>query len=343
MNSIRYHLLKEDRADYERLLDEALRAVFRTQPAGAGRPLSLEALRSMALNAEPVITSAAEPEYVHYVLVRGGHESTARRALSATRRPAEEPAGPGRRLRAAVLGTGRPGDTRVHAGVPPKRWASMSFGRRLVAALIGLRVRPEAPAARAGAARSPTPATGRRVSSGGSALAVFCVRASLLFGVGAVVLLLIGFALGVISRQSEFVGRLLVTGWAFGALSVVAIVIALCRLVTRALRVGGAASAGGADGDVARAREAWRRALLERGIQPFLREAMGDLYGRPADFAPVRQLARNDRTPRTGYFRPNFTSPDFPAPDGLPAAGSRPAPTGPDADPPDTGGPEPRP
>ncbi|MFE0672447.1 hypothetical protein [Streptomyces sp. NPDC058867] len=64
-------LLSEDRADYERILDEALNsAPYRPELADVGLRLNTEQLRMMALNATPLISSAAAEEYQHYVDVR---------------------------------------------------------------------------------------------------------------------------------------------------------------------------------------------------------------------------------------------------------------------------------
>ncbi|GAA3723119.1 hypothetical protein [Streptomyces tremellae] len=61
------HLLGEDRADFERILDEALRAA-RDRPdlAAVGRQLTAHQLRGMALDAQSLIAQAAAPEYERY-------------------------------------------------------------------------------------------------------------------------------------------------------------------------------------------------------------------------------------------------------------------------------------
>lgn len=66
------HLLAEDRPEYERILADALRhAQIRPDPDEVGDRLNTEQLRTMALNATPLITAAAATEYDHYVKVRG--------------------------------------------------------------------------------------------------------------------------------------------------------------------------------------------------------------------------------------------------------------------------------
>lgn len=65
------HLLTEDRAEYERILDDALRnAHDRPDLAAVGQRLNAEQLRTMALNATALITTAAAAEYEHYTKIR---------------------------------------------------------------------------------------------------------------------------------------------------------------------------------------------------------------------------------------------------------------------------------
>ncbi|MEU0380554.1 hypothetical protein ABZ093_25055 [Streptomyces cyaneofuscatus] len=75
---------------------------------------------------------------------------------------------------------------------------------------------------------------------------------------------------------------------------------------------------------VARARETWRHALLERGILPFLRDALSDPTAGPAS-----RTRRPAAIPETGHGRPPFTSPNFTSPDFAGPIESTPS-TGPD-------------
>ncbi|KPI07743.1 hypothetical protein OK074_3818 [Actinobacteria bacterium OK074] len=71
MNSVPQHLYSEDRQEYERILDEALRsAPHRPELAAVLQRFNPEQLRTMALNATTLITAAATIEYQHYVKVR---------------------------------------------------------------------------------------------------------------------------------------------------------------------------------------------------------------------------------------------------------------------------------
>ena len=86
------HLLTEDRAEYERILDDALRnAHDRPDLAAVGQRLNAEQLRTMALNATALITTAAAAEYEHYVKIREELRAPAAAASDARLR-----AGPGR-------------------------------------------------------------------------------------------------------------------------------------------------------------------------------------------------------------------------------------------------------
>ncbi|WP_327354878.1 hypothetical protein [Streptomyces sp. NBC_01304] len=77
------HLLNEDRQEYERILDEALRsAPSRPDLAAVGVRLNAEQLRTMALNATALITAAAATEYQHYVKAREELREPARPAAS---------------------------------------------------------------------------------------------------------------------------------------------------------------------------------------------------------------------------------------------------------------------
>ncbi|MGA4900456.1 hypothetical protein ACPCAJ_21995 [Streptomyces griseoincarnatus] len=283
MNSVPQHLLSEDRQDYERILDEALRsAPHNPELAAVGQRLNSEQLRTMALSATALIGAAAATEYQHYVKVRE----------EARRPPTVDPS-----VRDA--GTGEPG-----AGDAAGFAASMG---------------EMAEAAGAGVA------------------AVVAVLAPVLAGTAAAIFLLVGFVLRTLDSENEFAGTMLTTGWVFGAVTAVAILVAGAGLLLTALR--NKPSALGRtyrelDEEVAQARDAWREALLERGIVPFLREALADPTGATA-LQHTAPNAPTSRIPHLGYDRPGFSSPD----DGT-HRGTRPSYSSPDYSSPDFGGPE---
>ncbi|MFJ4580879.1 hypothetical protein [Streptomyces echinatus] len=284
MNSVPQHLQSEDRQEFERLLDEALRsAPHRPELAAVGQRLNPEQLRTMALNASALITAAAAAEYQRYVEIR---DELRHPALSAP--PAAGDSG--------TPETG-PADT------------------GLVTAI--------------GEAAENT---------GAGAIAVIAVLAPVLSGTAAAIFLLVGYILKMLDPGQTLARTLLTTGWVFGAMTVAAILVAAVGLLLTALRNSTAADARTretADEELAGAREAWRDALLERGILPFLQEALAE-PGPPAVRHPAPP-APTGRIPRLGYDRPGFSSPD----DGT--ASGRPSFTSPDYTSPDFGGPEHRP
>ncbi|MEU3499773.1 hypothetical protein ABZ726_03025 [Streptomyces hundungensis] len=280
-------LLREDRPEFEWLLDEVL-GVSHARPelAGAGPRLNPEQLRTLAIAAEPRITASAAVEYAHYV------------------------------------------DARARA-------------RGEVRAMM-----PPSPA--------PTPmpraAAAARTASGTGCGAVVGVVAPVLFGAAAVLFLLVGYILKLVDSGSTVATTVVTTGRLWGALAAATIVLDVLALLYSALRdgnrktraarrqdQGGGESEGDAPvqpPDVAAAREAWRRAVTERGILPFLREALADGEVAPAGDPPQR---RPHRIPALGYERPAFTSP---GPDQSGRAG--PEGTRPEGTPSDRDGPEQR-
>ncbi|MFJ9345119.1 hypothetical protein [Streptomyces sp. NPDC101237] len=283
MNSVPQHLHSEDRQEYERILDEALRsAPYRPELAGDGRSLNTEQLRTMALNATALIAAAAATEYQHYVKVR------------------EELRNPARSTPSAVHESG---------SVEPEPGGTMGLATTL------------------GEAAETT-------GAGGFALAL--VLAPVLAGTAAAIFLLVGYVLKMLDPAPAFAQTMLTAGWVFGVLTAAAILMAGAGLLLTALRNSPSLEAGAygePGGEVSKARDAWRDALLERGILPFLREA---LAAGPGTSEPRRTTPSGpgSRMPRLGYGRPGFSTDDGAAP------APRPSFTSPDYTSPDFGGPE---
>ncbi|MFH9824360.1 hypothetical protein [Streptomyces bobili] len=285
MNSVPQHLHSEDRQEYERILDEALRsAPHHPELTAVGQRLNPEQLRTMALNASALITASAATEYQHYV-----------KARDELRHPAPSTPSPA----GHESGTGEPG-----------------VGGMGLAATMG-----EAAEA-----------------VGAGAVAVAAVLTPVLAGTAAVIFLLVGYILRMLDPEPAFARTMLTTGWTFGAVAAAAILVATVGLLLTALRNRPSLEAGPygeLSEEVDRAKEAWREALLERGILPFLREALADPGTSAAlDTAPTPP-APTGRLPKIGYGRPGFSSPD----EGT-SAGSRPSYSSPDYSSPDFGGPE---
>ncbi|MEU6930014.1 hypothetical protein AB4225_28100 [Streptomyces sp. 2RAF24] len=364
MNSSPY-LLSEDRGEYERLLDQVLRtAPERPGLQAVGERLNTEQLRTMLLGATNRIVPAAATEYEYYVRVRKQHRDSATPsessgAVSSSSRSASghpgsgnratvrrDSAGLGHRFGAALLGGGPPGGRRISDGVAPRRWAGMSFSRRLLAGLLGLRVRPEVP--KAAGTRTPRTSEQRPArheplaeeATGAGALAVAAVLAPLVAGTVAVISLLVGYVLTMFNPPPSFASTMVAVGWWFAAITAAAVLVAVTGLVITALRDGSTSLAAeeqveDLQDDVSRAKEAWRQALVERGILPFLRDELADPSAGPAQHIPHRSP---NRIPNLGY-----TSPGFPGPAGGPRPTySTPDFTTPDFTTPGPGGAEPR-
>ncbi|WP_326803227.1 hypothetical protein OIE49_18085 [Streptomyces sp. NBC_01788] len=280
MNSVPQHLLSEDRQEYERILDEALRsAPHHPEPAAAGQRLNSEQLRTMALSATAVITAAAATEYHHYVKLR-----------EELRRPAPD-------VPSSLTGAGS-----AEPGGPVRLAATMGETAE---------------------------------THGAGAGAVVAVLAPVLAGTAAALFLLLGYLLRMLDPDQAFAQSMITVGWVFGALTAAAILAAAAGLLLTALRNRPSLDSGAyaeLGEEVAQAREAWQEALLERGILPFLREALADPRSPSPGYAGP--AAPTGRMPQLGYDRPGFSSPD----DGAPTR--RPRFSSPDFSSPDFGGPE---
>lgn len=171
-------------------------------------------------------------------------------------------------------------------------------------------------------------------AAGAGAGAVAAVLAPVLAGTAAGIFLLVGYVMKAIDPDRAIAQTLLTTGWVFGAVTAAAILVAAVGLLLTALRNGATAVDDGARSElaeeVARAKETWREALLERGILPFLRDALTSPG--PATMSESARPIPPSRMPHLGYNRPSFSSPD--------SGGSRTGFTSPDFTSPDFGGPE---
>ncbi|MFC9226120.1 hypothetical protein ACFT8W_36245 [Streptomyces hygroscopicus] len=174
-------------------------------------------------------------------------------------------------------------------------------------------------------------------AAGAGLVAMLAVLAPVLAGTAAIIFLIVGYVLNALHPAPSIAQPLITAGWLFAALTAVGILIAAVGLLLTALRNGSSAIRGEARSEqleeVDRAREVWRQALLDRGILPFLREALAN----PSAPSPVAYLPRNPeavgRTPHLGYSRPGFST-DGESPKARPRYSS------PDYTSPDYGGPE---
>lgn len=315
------HLLPEDRPDFERALDDALRTADRRAGLGElGQRISAERLRTMALGAATAIAACAAVEYDQFVRLR------------------EE-------LRQSVQGSPAPHESAADSASGP---ADSSY-----------RAEPERGGAgdeSAGAGFSGTVGEGLAESAGAGLTAMLSVLLPVLAGTAAVIFLVLGYGLLLLSPEPAVGATIRTVGWTFTALAAAGALLSMAGVWGSALRNRRRSSrtspsvlqpppsagrrrsgssvgpAGGVREEplsqrVAEAREAWREALLERGIVPFLREALADPQGQartPASCVPRRTEAEasaggagesgsetedeEQRTPQLGYSHPGFSS-----------------------------------
>ncbi|WP_367432763.1 hypothetical protein [Streptomyces celluloflavus] len=289
------HLLSEDREEFARILDDALRTA-EYRPEGvlseAGQHLSTEQLRAMALDATATIAACAAAEYHHYVQLRA--------------------------------------ELRDPASVPAYAGAGASGGER---------DQPSGGPAGLATATAATTATG---TAGAGVGAMVSVLAPVLAGIAAVLFLLFGYLLRALGPGHAMAQPLISVGWIFAALAAVGSLLGMGGLIVTALRNGSAepAAQDGPAAELEHARDAWRHALLIRGLLPFLRRALTGPAPGPFPSGPRHgpgQGAPESRIPTLGYSRPDFTSPDSGP------AGPHPRYASPDFSSPDYGGPDHRP
>ncbi|MFC5719803.1 hypothetical protein ACFP1Z_06370 [Streptomyces gamaensis] len=288
------HLLAEDRPEFERVLDQALRSADHDPEMAAvpGQRLTTAQLRGMALDAMADITASATAEYSAYVKARD-----ALRAFSAAH---PQPLG------APVTFA----DDRDPDGIP------------------------------APAVEEEGDATdGPEADPGAGAGAVLAVLAPVLAGIAALLFLLVGYALRAVDSNDSVADSMITVGWWFAGLTAVGVFVAMTGLLATALRNGRGAS-GDPRGpllseEAERAREAWRQALLHRGLLPFLRAAVAQsAVTSPRAYVPRRPEGPG-RAPNLGYSRPGFSSREETS-----SPGTRPRFTSPDYTSPEYGGPD---
>ncbi|WP_424212770.1 hypothetical protein ACN20G_12175 [Streptomyces sp. BI20] len=241
------HLLNEDRPEFERILDEALRsAEDRPELAGIGERLNAEQLRTMATSAAALLTAAAAAEYGHYVRTRE-------------------------------------------------------------------QSRDEVAAAQSAGARG-----GEGAGGGAGASAMVLVLAPVLAATAMLIFLLVGWVLKALDPEPALAETILTAGWLFGGLTAVAILLAAVGLLVTAVRNSStevsADLAAGVPEELSRAHEAWRNALLERGIMPFLRDALADPTLGPGVTPPGAAPTRHPATRPPGHVSPGFTGPGYTGP-----------------------------
>ncbi|MFF2121043.1 hypothetical protein ACFVXH_27345 [Kitasatospora sp. NPDC058184] len=144
----------------------------------------------------------------------------------------------------------------------------------------------------------------RTGGGGGGPFPVLTVLTPILAWAAALFLLLIGYLLRAAEPGLALAGSLVTAGWVALAAGVAAMAIGIIGLLLTALRDGAATAPAGTDPELAAelgdAHGEWRTALRERGLLPYLLDAL------PPVPAPAA---------RPGVSRPDGTGPDFSSPD----------------------------
>ncbi|MFE1259547.1 hypothetical protein ACFW5X_03385 [Streptomyces albogriseolus] len=133
---------------------------------------------------------------------------------------------------------------------------------------------------------------------GAGLVAVLAVLSVFVSGATAVLSLLVGYLLQHFGAESTVTRVLLVVGWSAGAVMAVLALVCAVLLVVTALRARDRPTSETMDryassAELVEAREAWREALLERGILPFLHVTLNDPATPPsspnASYAPTHR------------------------------------------------------
>ncbi|MER7400053.1 hypothetical protein ABT381_31585 [Streptomyces sp. NPDC000151] len=115
-------------------------------------------------------------------------------------------------------------------------------------------------------------------ATGAGLAAMVTVLAPVLAGIAAVLFLLIGYIVHTVSPDESLAQPLISVGWVFAALTAATILIAMGGLVVTALRNGATSLRASRPSELAqeveRAKARWLQALQERGLRPFLLEAL---------------------------------------------------------------------
>lgn len=146
-------------------------------------------------------------------------------------------------------------------------------------------------------------------------IAALAVLAPAISGAAAVIFLLLGSLLEVADVQPELARSLVLTGWAGAAIAAVSLIAAMTGLLASALRNRAASKRShGRAGELESARKAWKAALLERGMLPFLEGVLEERRTSGPD-KPALPEPAPEPGPERRYSSPDFTGPDYSGPD----------------------------
>lgn len=206
------------------------------------------------------------------------------------------------------------------------------------------------------AARAAATARGRRPSdlptkpdevaeaaAGAGLVAVLIVLAPVLAGAAAVVFLIAGYLLRALDSGSASGGSMVTIGWVLALCTAVGILLAAATLLSTAVRNGSTTSLddeAGWPAELVRARDAWRAALRDRGLLPFLHTRLAMAARSPVN-SPTA-LPEADRLdsdgPEPSWSGLGYSAPGFSSPDSDPESDWQPDYSSPDYGSPDYGG-----
>ncbi|MFF6910518.1 hypothetical protein ACFY9Q_31820 [Streptomyces sp. NPDC012389] len=159
---------------------------------------------------------------------------------------------------------------------------------------------------------------GSQERAGAGVLAVLGVLTPILAGVAAATFLLLGYGLRLTRSLGALADTLVRVGWISLAIAAATSLISIVALYRAAALQSVPTSPPGVDrsADLDRAREAWRTALRDRAVRPFLLQEL-------TQAAPGGAPGHGSRFTPPAYAGPDFTSPGFSGPGhGTPDTGS---------------------
>ncbi|MFD7716779.1 hypothetical protein [Streptomyces sp. NPDC059814] len=172
-----------------------------------------------------------------------------------------------------------------------------------------------------------SPSAGSSSGFRGGLMTALVVLTPSVVAVAAALFLLLGYGLRLSGAQPHLADGLVTAGWTAALVAAAAALAGIIAMIVAASRNRSTsydAHSGDERPEVERERERWQRALLERGMVPFLhrgvRESLTGQGGRPSERpAPSGPAgAGRDRSARPsdrGFTAPGYASPDFSSPD----------------------------
>ncbi|MBT3077858.1 MULTISPECIES: hypothetical protein [Streptomyces] len=174
---------------------------------------------------------------------------------------------------------------------------------------------------------------GAQERPGAGVLAVLGVLTPILAAVAATTFLLLGYGLRLTDSLADLADTLVRVGWVSLAIAAATALISLVALYRTAALQSAPGAPTGADrpADLDRARDAWRTALRDKAIRPFLLQELAEAADGTGEVPEGRSRPAPPAFTGPDFSAPDFSAPDFTAPDfSGPGAHTRPAYSRPD-------------